>query len=228
MTSALPRPRAILFDWDNTLVDNWGAIHVALNCALSAMGHETWSFGETRQSVRKSLRDSFPEMFGERWREAKDIFYRSFAASHLETLKPINGAGDMLEAVAAEGIYLGIVSNKMGDYLRREADHLGWTRYFAKLVGAMDAVEDKPAVAPVDLALSGSGITRGPEVWFVGDTDIDVECARNAGLTSVILHRDNVSRTEAVEAAETGLVENLSVTGCMELAQIVQDLYRSI
>lgn len=226
MTDTPPRPRAILFDWDNTLVDNWGAIHAALNSALSAMGQGTWTVAETRQRVRKSLRDSFPEMFGERWHEARDIFYRSFAASHLETLKPIDGAGELLAALAGEGLYLGVVSNKMGDYLRREADHLGWTGYFSRLIGAMDADQDKPAVAPVELALDGSGIQRSQEVWFVGDADIDIECAKNAGLTAVILHRENESRIKLAGAAESGLKENLSLGGCMELAQLVQDLYR--
>lgn len=228
MTGVPPRPRAILFDWDNTLVDNWGAIHAALNSTLSAMGQGTWTVAETRQRVRKSLRDSFPEMFGERWHEARDIFYRSFAASHLETLKPIDGAGEMLAALAGEGLYLGVVSNKMGDYLRREAEQLGWTGYFSRLIGAMDADQDKPAVAPVELALDGSFIVRGPEVWFVGDADIDVECARNAGLTAVILHRDNESPITSGGAGDTGWKENLSLRGCMELAQLVQDLYRPI
>ncbi len=191
------------------------------------MGHETWSVAETRQRVQKSLRDSFPEMFGERWKEARDIFYQSFAASHLETLKQIDGAGEMLELLAGEGVYLGIVSNKKGDYLRREAEQLGWTGYFSKVIGAMDATEDKPAVAPVEMALDGSGIGRSPEVWFVGDADIDVECARNAGLTAIILHRDNETSLTPAGAASSSLGENLSLSGCMELAQLVQDLYRS-
>ena len=35
--AGLPRPRAILFDWDNTLVDNWETIRLALNTALTAI-----------------------------------------------------------------------------------------------------------------------------------------------------------------------------------------------
>ena len=46
---------------------------------------------------------------------------------------------------------------------------------------------DKPAVAPVEMALAGSGVARGPDVWFVGDTDIDMTCAVNAGCYTVLL-----------------------------------------
>ena len=173
MNTAPPSPRAILFDWDHTLVDNWTAILEALNTTLGAMGQRTWTTAEARVRVRKSLRDSFPEMFGTRWLEAKDTFYATFAARHLETLQPLPGAADMLAAFHEAGLYLGVVSNKTGEYLRREADHLGWDRYFAKLVGATDAEEDKPAAAAVEMALEGSAIACGPEVWFVGDGAID-------------------------------------------------------
>lgn len=184
-------PRAILFDWDNTLVDSWPPIHAAMNATLSAMGHAPWSYEETRTRVRKSLRDAFPELFGGAWESARDVFYESFARTHLDTVRTLPGVGDMLGELRASGIYLGVVSNKMGLYLRREAAYLGLSDYFGKLVGATDAREDKPAIAPVELALSESGVTRGGEVWFVGDTAIDVQCARNAGCVAVVLGGDD-------------------------------------
>ena len=120
-------PRAILFDWDNTLVESWGVIHEAMNLTLAAMGHPHWTREETETRVRASLRDTFPAMFGDRWRDAERVFYNSFAAIHLQHLRALPGAGEMLAALAGKGLYLGVVSNKRGEYLRREADHLGWT-----------------------------------------------------------------------------------------------------
>jgi phosphoglycolate phosphatase len=183
--ASLPQPKGILFDWDNTLVDNWGAIHAAINLTLVAMGHRPWTLQDTRRNVARSLRDSFPTLFGDRWTEARDIFYKSFEAVHLDELKPLPGAEAMLMALKERGLYLGVVSNKTGRYLRSEADQLGWTRYFGRLVGATDARADKPAVEPVDLALGDSGLARGPEVWFIGDGAIDLECAANAHLTPI-------------------------------------------
>ncbi len=121
MTVSLPAPRAILFDWDNTLVDNWGAIHEALNLTLAAMGHPTWTYDETRLRVQRSLRDSFPQMFGERWPEARDLYYQSFSDVHLQTLRPMPGAAELLKELAASGLYLAVVSNKTGKFLRLEA-----------------------------------------------------------------------------------------------------------
>ncbi len=180
-------PRAALFDWDNTLIDSWATIHEAMNTTLSAMKHPTWTIDQTRERVRRSLREAFPEMFGERWEEARDIFYGRFREVHLDMLTPMEGAEDLLRLLARRGVYLAVVSNKLGEHLRNEAAHLGWDGMFARLVGATDAARDKPAPDPVALALSPGGIAPGTDVWFVGDTGIDLECARNAGCLGMLI-----------------------------------------
>jgi len=185
-----PRPRAILFDWDNTLVDNWGVISEAMNAVFAAFGMPPWTLAETKARTRASLRDGFPQLFGERAQEAGRIFTDYFAARHLESLMEMPGAGALLADLARSGLHLAVVSNKRGRFLRLEAARLGWTGHFAQLIGAADAPADKPDVAPVDMALRGSGIVRGPDVWFVGDADIDMACAINAGCHPVLLRRE--------------------------------------
>ncbi len=215
----LPPPRAILFDWDNTLVNNWGVIAEALNAALVAMDQPAWTEIECRQRIKASLRDSFPQLFGARWQEAMGIFYNRFADRHLERLRAIDGAAEMLDGLAARGLYLGVVSNKTGRYLRSEAEHLGWSGRFARIVGAGDAPRDKPAVDPVDLALEGSGIGRGPHVWFVGDTDIDMECAVNAGCLPILLRHEAPGAGEFARHPPAG-----HRASCTELLRLVVQL----
>jgi phosphoglycolate phosphatase len=184
---ALPPPRAVLFDWDNTLADNWAAIYAAMNATLVAMGQSPWTLVQSRAHIKASLRDSFPLLFGDRWREAIGIYRDAFEREHLANLREMPDAGAMLAGLQRSGLYLAVVSNKAGRYLRVEAAHLGWTGYFGRLVGAQDAETDKPSVAPVEMALAGSGVERGADVWFVGDADIDMACAVNAGCTPVLL-----------------------------------------
>src|SRR5437588_4404543 len=123
----IQRPRAILFDWDNTLVDSWATIHEALNFLMRAMGQLEWSLAETRERVRLSLRETFPILFGERWEEAQGIYLDMFREIHLDRLNPLPGREAMLRALAKEGMYLGVVSNKTGELLRREVARLGWS-----------------------------------------------------------------------------------------------------
>jgi phosphoglycolate phosphatase len=184
---ALRPPRAILFDWDNTLVDSWATIHEALNFLMRAMGMPEWTLADTKGKVRLSLREAFPLHFGERWQEARDIYLDRFRAIHLDRLTALPGRESLLRGLAAEGIYLGVVSNKTGELLRREVARLGWSGFFGSIVGAGDAPVDKPACEPVHLALAPSGVAAGDEVWFVGDTAVDMQCAENAGCVAVLL-----------------------------------------
>ena len=103
--------------------------------------------------------------------------------------------------------------------LRREAEHLDWARHFGRLVGAGDAARDKPALDPVALALDGSRVPPGPDVWFVGDTDIDIECGRNAGCFTVLLRAQPPDEREL--AAQR---PHYCLATCAQLADLVARL----
>jgi phosphoglycolate phosphatase len=216
MNNPPPRPRAIIFDWDNTLVDTWPCISRAVNLTLESFGMTTWNDAEMRERVAGSLRDTFPAIYGDRWEEARDHFYKAFAEVHLEMLRVLPCAEDVLREAGRAGVYLGVVSNKTGQYLRAEADHLGWTGLFGRLVGAQDAPRDKPAADPVHLALRDSGIAAGPDVWFVGDAPIDVACGQAAGCTTVF-----VGAFPAESAAVTHQPDYI-VADCKALAGLVR------
>ncbi|HVI52220.1 MAG TPA: HAD family hydrolase [Candidatus Sulfotelmatobacter sp.] len=215
----LTPPKAVIFDWDNTLVDSWGCILAAMNGTLRRMGHGEWSLDEAKDRVALSLRDSFPKLFGERWIEARDVFYEEFAAIHLEHLNPLPGAGDMLERLVGRGVVLSVVSNKNGHFLRQEAERLGWAKWFHRLVGATDAAQDKPAVAPVTLALSGSGVETGAHVWFCGDAEVDMHCAANSGCVPILLREDQPRPGEFDRHRPF-----VHVDGCYKLADLADEL----
>lgn len=185
--SDLPRPAAVVWDWDNTLVDGWAAIAAGLNAAFAAFGMPGWTVDEVRARVRRSLRESFPETFGAEWERARDIFYAEVRARHLGVLSPMPGAAEALRAGAALRAPMAVNSNKQGPLLRAEAAHLGWAGMFRGLVGAGDAAADKPDPAPMRLALKACGVPAGPAVWYVGDTALDMQAARAAGCAAVLV-----------------------------------------
>ncbi len=60
----LPKPKAVIFDWDNTLVDTWPLIQAAIDATMRATGREEWGLEKVRNNVHKSMRESFPKIFG--------------------------------------------------------------------------------------------------------------------------------------------------------------------
>tara|TARA_Y100000817_G_scaffold294245_1_gene267937 strand:- start:235 stop:885 length:651 start_codon:yes stop_codon:yes gene_type:complete len=209
---AIPRPHAILFDWDNTLVDTWPCITRATNITRKAMGFTPWTADQVRIHVAGSLRDTFPDIYGDRWKEARDIFYNAFSTTHIEMLAALPGAHELLEEASAANLYLAIVSNKTGKYLRAESDHLGWTSFFGCLVGAQDAKKDKPATDPIHLALLQAGIKAGPNVWFVGDASIDIICGKNAHCSTVLLGPNPID----------GIQPDMHISDCAALSTLLR------
>lgn len=195
------RPAVLLFDWDNTLVDGWIGITAALNAAFDAFDKPRWTVQETKSRVRVALRESFPVMFGDAWEQARDIFYQAFRSDHLDHVTPMPGAAEALEAGSLWP--RGVVSNKAGRYLRAEVLHLGWSAHFGTVIGAGDAAADKPSPAPILMALEQLGIQPSTGVWYLGDTALDMQAARAAGVTAVLV--GDASHDGGVELASPDL-----------------------
>jgi phosphoglycolate phosphatase len=124
-------------------------------------------------------------MFGAEWTRARDIFYATLSESHLAHVRPMPGVEQALAAGAAWP--QGVVSNKAGGFLRAEVAHLGWAGHFGAVVGAGDAVADKPDAAPILLALRQLDAVADETVWYLGDTALDMRAARAAGVTAVLV-----------------------------------------
>lgn len=216
---SLGRPRALVFDWDNTLVDTWPVIHHALTKTFVALNETPWTLDEVRARVRRSARETFPRLFGDRADEATRIFYAAFEADHLAHLQPLPGAEELLRGLArCDGLHRAVLSNKLGHLLRREADHLGWTPLFTKLVGANDARQDKPALDALEMALAAEGLRPGPDVWMIGDTDVDIVCGVAHGCTAVLLRPTPPGPDEFTEGRPQAHVRD-----CAALKLLLQD-----
>lgn len=208
--SSLLLPTAVLFDWDNTLVDTWKTIFYAINDTLLAFGLEPWTEEVAVSNIQRSGREAFPKLFGDRAKEAQRFFYKLVEEDHLQGLNPMPEAHDLLEVLAKMGIPIGIVSNKNSLFLRKEVTHLGWGGYFGVLVGAGDASRDKPAADPILLALQKLNIPASSQVWMVGDAPVDWECAIAAGCQPIAIG----------DRFETSTSELVSIENCGELKKI--------
>jgi phosphoglycolate phosphatase len=183
----LPKPDALLFDWDGTLVDSHPVLAAAMNHTLEAYDREPWSYEQWEAWLGLSARDAFPKEFGKDWEEARQIYLEAYGRLHLEQIKEIHGATELLAAISRTITPAAIVSNKTGHYLRKEVAHFGWQDAFVALVGSGDSAHDKPAVDPVYDALKPIGLRPGPRTWFIGDNDIDVACGKSTQCTTILV-----------------------------------------
>ncbi len=214
--ACIQRPRAVLFDWDNTLVDTWPTIVECYRETFQALGMTPWTDAEVRARAHGSLREVFPGLFGERAGEAEQTFYDTFHRIHLERLVALPGAAALLERCHDAGCFVAVVSNKVGKNLRTEVTHLGWDRWIVRSVGAKDARRDKPAPDPIFLALADSGIGADKSVWMVGDGPTDLKSAHAAGVFPVL-----VGNSQNLAGDLQEFPPALQVRNCLELAALL-------
>ena len=183
----LPCPGALLFDWDNTLVDTLPLIRFCLNETLTRLGHTPWSAEDVGRRIHRSARDFFPELFGADWQQAFDLYAGFYRSHHLDWICEMPGATAFLEQLATAGKPLALISNKRGPFLRAEVAHLGLEKHFVAIVGAEDTPRDKPDPAPFHFAMQNKSLCEQVNLWYIGDTVTDMHFARNCGLTAVLL-----------------------------------------
>lgn len=184
----LGRPRAILKDWDGTIVDSLQRVHDVHNEILRDLGMREVTFDETIRITAYGA-DGGIHVLGvtvEQNEILKTRFMDIFYSDITRQLMP--GAHEFMAAITASTLPLGVVSNKHSHILRQEMVHFGWAEdRFAGLVGSGDAGKNKPNPEPALMALSQMGLQPGKDIWFVGDSHGDIGCALAAGLTAILV-----------------------------------------
>ena len=184
LINPLKLPKAIVFDWDNTLVDTMRVSYKALCETLEHFDKPPPTFEAFEKMPQHAIRHDFAALFKERAEVAERFFIQAILRYHQEELRAMPGAEKLLRHLKGLNIYLGVASNKNGKLLRKEVEALDWGHFFHKTIGSYDTPEDKPSPLPLQAALQG-GPSPGLDVWFVGDAAVDIYCAFHAGCTPV-------------------------------------------
>lgn len=207
------QPKAIFFDWDNTLVNNWNPIFISYKKTLKELGLKKQNKKEILRNAKYSLRETFPKVFKNDWVKAKEIFYKIFKEIHLKEIKPIANAEKILKIIKNKKLFCGVISNKDGNLLRKEINKLEWKKYFKVIVGANEAKKDKPSKYPLVLALNKFSLKSNKNIWYVGDNDIDIEFAKKNNCLSIFIENKLFKRKDLKQKPDLTLkrIENLKL-----------------
>lgn len=191
--------KLILWDWDNTLVDTFGAIFAAQNIMRQTFGLAPWTKEESAAAMNKSGRNLIKDLFGEeKAAEAREVYLNAYAKSASQiSLKP--NAVSVLERAKANGYINVLASNKAGSILRNEAHTLNVDHYFDRIIGAEDTPNDKPSKPFTDAAINGYNPT---EIISIGDGKADIQMGHNYPNGKGILVSPNTTSDTALSADE--------------------------
>lgn len=181
----LIKPKAIIFDWDSTLAITRPTVIKALEQTLSRFNKEPWEKTKKLRIPMLSLKDNFSQIF-EKDSHAAYQYYLSVYEPELSV--PTEGSQKFLKTCKDKNIALYIVSNKERSLLLKEIKLCHPHTTFADILAHGDAKENKPSAAPIKKALKDAIFPINPEnVWLVGDSLPDTECAYNANIQPILI-----------------------------------------
>ena len=201
--------RGVIFDLDGTLIDSYQAIYLGFHYTYSEMGLRPLSHGEVEKAIGRGLSHTFRELLGEeRVAQALTLFrkkYEEVFRAHTHLLPDVR---QVVESLQGRGIQLAVATNKLGRFSRAIFEHFGMDKMFAVVLGDGDVSQNKPDPEMLFLAMEKMGVGK-EETIFVGDSVIDIQTGRNAGIRVFAVPTGNTDREDLVKAQPTVILSCL-------------------
>ena len=214
---------AVFWDLDGTILDTLDDLCDSLNFVLAERGFSTHS----REAVRKMVGNGIPNLVmralpagvpDEIYRDALAAMRARYALHRSDQTAPYPGVTNLLDLLKTSGVLSVVVSNKP-----QEDTAFLCERFFPGAIdlalGAVEGVPKKPDPAILEKALAALGVSKETCV-YVGDSEVDVLTAKNAGMRGFFVTWGFRDRDTLVSAGAETLVNN---TG--ELRQKLEALF---
>ena len=182
--------RLFIFDLDGTLLNTIGDLAVACDHMLTMRGLPTHTYEEyctfVGNGIMRLVERALPEeLRTEEYVKAARKDFVDYYIDHIDQKSvPYEGIIELVDELQAKGAKLAVASNKFqagtDKLIRKFFPNID----FVDICGNREGVPLKPDTALVDFILEKAGVERN-RVAMVGDSGVDIQTARNAGITSV-------------------------------------------
>ncbi len=182
--------RTVVFDLDGTLLDTLDDLAASVNHALRTHGLPERSTAEVRRFLGNGIRYLMRHAAGESLsEEAFEPVFESFRTHYvkhcLDRTRPYPGIMPLLQELKQRGVKMAIVSNKLHPAVQ-ELSQRFFDGYISSAVGESATVRRKPNPDAVLAALKELDATPD-EAIYVGDSEVDLATAKNAGLPCALV-----------------------------------------
>lgn len=180
--------KTYIFDLDGTLLNTLNDLAASTNYALRQYGMAEHTIDDIRRfvgnGVGKLIERAVPNGLGNpQYEDVLATFRKHYLEHSLDTTCPYPGVEDVLRELRNKGCRVAVVSNKFYNATRELCRH-----FFADTVevaiGEREDIRRKPAPDTVFEAFRQLGVTAEGAV-YIGDSDVDVATARNAGIPCI-------------------------------------------
>lgn len=178
----------IIFDLDGTLLDTLEDLADSVNATLAEFGFLQRSLEEVRAFVGNGakllIEQALPSGHSkEEFRDSYEYFKSHYFLNMQNKTRLYEGIKEMLDKMKERRYKMAVVSNKP-DWAVKELCKHYFSDYLEVAIGDRDDVPKKPS--PVSLMEAMRALSsKSEESLYVGDSEVDIQTARNAGISCV-------------------------------------------
>jgi phosphoglycolate phosphatase len=212
--------RAVIFDFDGTLIDSYPAITASVNHVRAAYNLLPLGEPEVRRCVGRGpvylLQHTVPggdlDKDMARYRAHHPSVLRS--GTHL-----LPGVAETLPVLTTAGLRLAVCSNKPRDFTRELLGYLGLAPLMEAVIGPEDAANIKPAPDMLLAALKLL-LVAPAEALYVGDMVVDIQTARAAGVRVWVIPTGSDERSTLEAAQPDRILRSFAELGSLDQESI--------
>ncbi len=184
------KPELVIFDLDGTLLNTIGDLAVSCNHMLALRGLPQHGYDDYCRFVGNGIMRLVERALPEELRTPEYVkeARRDFLAHYIDHIdirtRPYDGITQVVETLYRDGVKLAVASNKFQAGTEKLIREYFPDIEFVEVRGNRDGVPLKPDTAMIDPIIAAAGVARDRCV-MVGDSAVDMQTARNAGIGSI-------------------------------------------
>lgn len=181
--------KLLIFDLDGTLIDSLRDLAEAANYALRAYKLPEHDIEKFRyfvgDGIPKLIERILPEDMhsDDMINKVKSVFDSYYSEHYADYTAPYNNIPELLRELKCKGYKLAVASNKPDNFTHDLVDSI-FEGMFDVVQGKVDSFEKKPAPQIIYKISEDLGIPLS-EAIMIGDTNVDIFTAKNAGIKSI-------------------------------------------
>lgn len=221
----------VLFDMDGTVLDTLGDLTDSINAALRKFGFPEKSISQCAANLGNGakvlVKKSAPEGTPQETLDELLAYYKPYYEQHCQIkTAPYPGIMELMSALREEGVKTAIISNKPDEAVQELADQ--WFKGIVDCaVGEKSGISRKPAPDMVLDCVNKMGASLD-ECVYVGDTEVDIMTACNAGMDVLMVSWGFRNKDEIREAYCAALPEWKAKNGNLRIADSCEELHNMI
>lgn len=203
--------KAVVFDWDGTLVDSEAHIVESISHAAAHAGLPELSYDRKKSIIglgmREALLDLYPELNDEHIKKLREYYADYFFSRATESHNLFEGVEATLMALRDKGVRLAVATGKSRNGLNKALESSGLGHFF-EIERCADETRSKPHPMMLQEIASHFGFEYG-DMLMVGDTSFDLDMAKQVGMPAVAVSYGVHEGTELLAREPLALVDSL-------------------